>query len=132
MATANRVAVLAWTIGLVPEPVILHPRLRGSIRHMLRMDQITVTRSTTTIDAEGDPIGGNTVIVADRGTLVSVSAQEQLTAQERGSRVDKALLVELGVNVMEGDRVYAKGVLYEAVSAENRRLHRRVLVRNLP
>lgn len=101
-------------------------------RFLLRQDAITVTRSTeTSVDSEGDPIGGRPLILQGRGTLSSVSATEQLVAAQRNTTVDKALALELGVDVREGDWVTVGSDTYEVVAADNRRLHRRCLVRKL-
>lgn len=112
------------------EPGIVHPQLADSVSDFLRIDTITVTRSNTTVDAEGVPVPGGTVVLEKYGTFAAVSAQEQLVAQERGTTIDKALNVELGVDLHEGDLVSdANGVAYEVITAEDRRLERRLLLR---
>jgi hypothetical protein len=101
-------------------------------RFILRFDAITIQRSTgTAIDSEGDPTGGRPTVFEGRGTLGSVSATEQLVAAQRNTTVDKGLNVELGMDLLEGDWVTVKGSTYEVVAAEDRRLHRRALVRKL-
>lgn len=96
------------------------------------MDSITVQRSTgTAIDSEGDPTGSRRTVLEDRGTLTSVSATEQLVAAQRGTTVDKGLNVALGMDLLEGDWVTVSGSSYEVVAAENRRIHRRLLMRKL-
>lgn len=101
-------------------------------RALLRIDAITVQRSTeTTVDSEGDPAGGRSIILQGRGTLVSVSANEQLVAAQRNTTVDKALHLELGLDVGEGDWITCRGATYEVVAAEDRRLQRRLLLRKL-
>jgi hypothetical protein len=114
----------------VTEPGIIHPDLAASVREHLRLDPMTVTRTGTSIDAEGDPTVGTPVVVLEGyGTLVDVSAQEELLAAERGTRVDKALLTELGLDIFEGDRVAVRGATYEVVSVDDKRIERRALVR---
>lgn len=115
------------------EPGIIHPELAASIKGHLSLDPIVVTRAGTTVDAEGDPVSGvgTPVLGADYGTLVDVSAQEALLAAERGTRVDKALLTELGIGIYEGDRVTVYGVTYEVVSVDDMRLQRRHLLRKV-
>jgi hypothetical protein len=81
------------------------------------------------VDAEGNPNATPALNLTGRGTLVSVSATEQLVATQRGSRIDKAFLVELGMDLQEGDLVSVLGTSYEVISAEDRRLHRRLLLR---
>jgi hypothetical protein len=101
-------------------------------RFLLRFDAITIQRSTgTAVDSEGDPTGGRSTVLEGRGTLGSVSATEQLVAAQRNTTVDKAVNVELGTDLVEGDWVTVKGSTYEVVSAEDRRLHRRCLVRKV-
>lgn len=101
-------------------------------RALLRFDAISVQRSTeSTVDSEGDPVGGRSTVLEGRGTLASVKATEQLVAAQRNTTVDKALLVELGMDVVEGDWVTANGSTYEVVSAEDRRLQRRLLMRKV-
>lgn len=101
-------------------------------RALLQFDPITVSRSgETTVDSEGDPVGGRTLHLQGRGTLASVSASEQLVAAQRNTTVDKALLLELGMDVIEGDWVTVKGSTYEVVDADDRRLDRRLLMRKV-
>ena len=101
-------------------------------RALLRFDAYTAQRSSgSAVDSEGDPTGGQLSLPEGRGTLASVSAAEQLLATQRGTSVDKAFNVELGLDLIEGDWISVNGALYEVVAAENRRLHRRLLMRKL-
>lgn len=102
-------------------------------RPLLRFDAFTAQRPNgTAVDSEGDSTGGRSTILNGRATLASVSAREQLVATQRNTTVDKALLLEPGLDVIEGDWVTVHGVLYEVVSAEDRRLDRRLLMRRIP
>lgn len=97
---------------------------------LLTMDPVTILRPATAVDAEGDPTGALGSSFSSRGTLLSISAREQLAAQQRGTSIDKALGCRLGTDINEGDMVTVGGATYEVVAAENRRLYRRLQLRN--
>jgi len=98
-------------------------------RALFRMDAITVRRSSGTVDAEGNPASRATVLTG-RGTLSTAGPREQELAAQRGSRIDKILSLELGLDVRAGDWVTVNdGQTFEVVAVEDRRVFRRASVR---
>jgi hypothetical protein len=55
--------------------------------------------------------------------------KEITLAATRGTKVDAALGLMLGADVQAGDFVAARGLNYEVVAVDDRRLHRRALLR---
>lgn len=99
-------------------------------RGLLRADAITVRRSSTAEDSEGN-LGPRTVVLNGFGTITGTSDQEQLIAAQRGTRVDKILVTELGLDIQDGDWIDVGGVTYEAVEVDQRRVHQRAILRKV-
>jgi hypothetical protein len=132
MATASRTQLLAWSIGLAAVPQAPRMFMPRPPRALLRVDALTVTRAfSTTVDSEGDETAGRWVVLTDRGTLGTLSANEQQVAAQRGDVIDKALNVVLGMDLQLGDWATVKGSTYEVITVDDNRLCRRAQVRKL-
>jgi hypothetical protein len=97
---------------------------------LLKMDALTVSRPAATVDADGNPDTKRTAVSSvTRGTWSQLSMKEISLAATRGTTVNAALGLALGADVQAGDFVAVRGLLFEVMAVDDRRLHRRALLR---
>jgi hypothetical protein len=100
---------------------------------LLRRLPFSLYRSSTAIDADGLSTGTRTLVLQGRGTDGPVNDAEQLLALQRGTKIEKELAVELGVDIQAGDYVTitypSGGQSYEVVKAADRRSYRAAQLR---
>ena len=82
------------------------------------------------MDAEGNP-GARITVLTGFGTITDASDQEQMLAAQRGTKVDKILATELGLDIEDGDWIDVGVVTYEVVEIDQRRLFQRAVLRKV-